>query len=328
MVDYTRATGSTGIMLIRDTGTNVEFWITSNNSSTFHFQLPWSYTINNVASAPQQYRYEAGMGYRRLGIWNITTSQTVVFRLGATGTSGFGGPTTFSQFINRATVVPAPTIVTLTEVTQNSMRAEFRDNGDGGSPLLEWHLGYGTDPVTPQTIITYPGPIIITGLTPGTTYYFWGRGRNAIGIGPWGPRGQATTLRVPDAPNPPTMSSTSQLSTIATFTPNGDGGTPITAYEVGYNTNPTDDPTTSLPAVSPQGILDLDAGTTYYFRVRARNAIGWSPWSSSTLLRTRAGALVKVGPIWKDAVPYVRVAGVWRVARPWIRSAGVWKESI
>lgn len=328
MVDYTRSTGTTGIMLIRDTGTIVEFWITSNNSQTFHFQLPWSYTVNGFTSGTQQYRYEAGMGYRRLGFWNVTTSQTVTFRLHATGTAGFGGPTTFNQFINRATVPPPPTVVTLTELSHNSVKAEFSSNGDGGNSPVNWELGYGIDPNSPQIIIPYTIPVTITGLTPGTTYYFWGRGYNAFGYSGWGPRAQVTTWRVPDPPNPPVISDISQGSAIATFTPNGDGGTPITTYEVGYSTSPTDDPSTTLVATSPQGIVNLTPATPYYFRVRARNAVGWSPWSSATLAKTLVGALIKVGSVWKDAVPYVKVAGVWRLARPWVRSAGVWKESL
>ncbi len=104
MVDYNKSTGSSGTMRIRDTGTTVEFWLNAGNSTTFNHDLPWGYTINGVTSNNRTFDYSAGDGWQRLGAWGVTTSQTVTFRLGDTGTSGFGGPTTHSVTINRAKV--------------------------------------------------------------------------------------------------------------------------------------------------------------------------------------------------------------------------------
>jgi len=74
MTDYTRSTGSTGTMLIRDTGTTVEFWINSNNSTTFDHELPWGYSVNGVTNNTLEANYNAGMGWLFLGSWTVTYS--------------------------------------------------------------------------------------------------------------------------------------------------------------------------------------------------------------------------------------------------------------
>jgi hypothetical protein len=317
-------------MLIRDYGDIVEFWITSANSTTFTDHLPWGWTING-STGNATYNYPAGGDWRRLGNYLVTTSQDVTFRIGSTGTSGFGGPTTFTVHINRQTVPPAPSVVTLSQITSTSMVGSFTSNGDGQSQIFEWTIGYGTDPNTPQFFNSSGLTAPISGLSSGVTYYFWARGRNALGWGPYGPRSSATTLRVPDAPSPPVVSPASQTSLVADFSQStivNDGGSPVTLFETGYTTSPTGNPTTSLTGSSPITFVNLQPATTYYVKLRAKNAIGWSPWSTATVSRTIAGARVKSGGVWKEAIPYVRVSGVWKLARPWLRDIGIWKETI
>lgn len=102
MTDFNHPTGSSGDMLIRITGSTLQYFINSNNSTTFDNDLHWSYTINGVTSGTQTARYNAGAGWLLLGTWTVNYSQTVTFNLQATGTGGFGGPTSFSQAITVA----------------------------------------------------------------------------------------------------------------------------------------------------------------------------------------------------------------------------------
>jgi hypothetical protein len=334
MTDYTRGTGSSGTMMIRDqwspgsTNYNVEFWINSNNSSTFSDHIPWSYVDNGVPSSSFSYNYPAGAGWRRVGVYNHWSSGQVDFKLGATGTSGFGGPTTLSVYLNRATVPPAPSAVRYSNLTSTSVTAAFDGQGDGGSVIYTWQLGYGLSWFAPEIIINSTGTSNLTGLTPGTTYYMWARGVNAQGNGPWSPISSVTTLRVPFTMDPPVASNLTQISALLAFTAPADGGAPITSYQVGYSTNPSDlAPTTSILATSPQLMTGLQPATTYYFFARAQNSVGWSQWSAHSVVKTIAGARVNVAGVWKDAVPYVRDSGTWKLARPWVRDIGVWKES-
>lgn len=237
---YTKPTGSSGTMKIVDLNPggasgNVEFWLNSNNSTTYNHDLPWGYTINGVTDNTNTFDYSAGDGWQRLGVWNVTTSQTVTFRLYDTGTTGFGGPTTFNQAISRATV--------------------------------------------------------------------------------------------PAAPSTPTFNTVQPTSLNVLWTPNSNGGAAITNYEIAYG--PTTTPTIFVTSTtSPKAITGLTPGTTYYFKVRAQNSVGWSAYSTQSSVMTIAGVRVKVAGVWKIAVPYVKVAGVWKLARPYVRVGGVWKETI
>lgn len=322
MTDWTKSTGSSGTMMIRDTGTTVEFWLKAG-SSTYAYNMPWGYTINGGTNNSQTFRFESGGAWQRLGSWNITYNQTVNFHIGSTGTSGLGGPTDFSHAISRATAPSPPYPPNLTVNSDTIITATFSDGPDGGSPINIRLIEYGTDPNAPQSQ-NAPGPI--GGLTPGTTYYFWAITHNAVGWSSRSGRSQATTLRVPDAPSSPVMSDITQLTMIANYSPNGDGGASISSYEVCYGTDPVT-PQVVVTASPGTTISNLLPGTTYYFWARVGNSVGWSPWSARSTARTIAGARIKVGSVWKEAVPYVRDGGVWKVARPWGRVAGVWKES-
>jgi len=331
MTDYTRSTGNSATMMIRDKWSpgsgdyNVEFWLNSNNSVTYDHELPWSYSVVGGSSSGNA-NYNAGAGWLRVAVANHWGSGNVTFHIGATGTSGFGGPTDFTVWLNRATVPPATSSVTLSSITSTSMVTQFSGNGDGGSAITEWQLTYGTDPNTGQTLVASSGTLTVTGLTPGTVYYFWARGVNAMGAGPWSARSTATTLRVPDATSSPVISDITQITCVATFTANGDGGAAITAYQVGYGTS-SSAPLTTVDGDSPKAITGLLPATTYYFWARALNSVGWGPWSESSTARTIAGARIKDGTVWREAVPYVRAGGVWKLARTWGKVGGIWKET-
>lgn len=219
-----------------------------------------------------------------------------------------------------------PSMPLISSITNNSVFVTFED-GTGGAPIDSREIGYGTNPTTPQTIVPSDGSTTISGLSPGTTYYFWARTHNAAGYSDWSPRASATTHRVPDAPNAAGFSSLTQTSVSVSWTANGNGGAPITGYDIGYGTN-SSSPTTIISAsTSPKTVTGLEPGTLYYFWVRAKNYVGASPWSAKTSVETIAGAWVKVGSTWKKAIPYVNVNGVWKLARVWVRSAGTWKET-
>lgn len=91
---------------------------------------------------------------------------------------------------------PAPTPVSFLDVDQTSVRIKFSDRGDGGQPILERQLGYGTNPSAPVSTMDPDGSGIddVTGLDPGKLYYFWVRSRNSIGWGPWSPRSEVLLI--------------------------------------------------------------------------------------------------------------------------------------
>lgn len=85
-------------------------------------------------------------------------------------------------------VPDAPNPVGFSNITQTSIDTGFIFTGwDGRSDILEWQTGYGLDPNAPQYFLSGAFQHI-TNLQRASAYYFWGRGRNAYGWGPWSGR--------------------------------------------------------------------------------------------------------------------------------------------
>jgi hypothetical protein len=130
----------------------------------------------------------------------------------------------------------------------------------------------------------------------------------------------------PAAPEPQRIYGTTPTSTIYQFSSNGNGGLKILEWQVGYGTNPTT-PQHNKKSSGTSVITGLKPATTYYIWSRGRNSKGWGAWSSRMSVRTAAGARVKIGKVWREAVVYVRVKGKWVIAEPWVKSGGKWKKT-
>lgn len=196
MVDYTKSTGSSGTMMIRDTGSYVEFWLKAA-SATHNDALPWDYVVNGwSAGAWKHFNFQSGGNWQRVSRFNITYTQTVTFKIGDSGTNGLGGPTTFSHAINRAKAPDPPSAVTLSSVTTNSVFATFTDGDNNGDAIDNRQIGYGTNDTTVQKTVTSDKSTSITGLTPGTKYYFWARTHNSEGWSSWSSRRDTTTISI------------------------------------------------------------------------------------------------------------------------------------
>lgn len=328
MTDYKKSTGSTGTMMIRVNNPTVEFWINSGSSSTFNHDLPWGYTVNGTTNNSRQSDYSAGDGWVKLGSWSVTTDQTVIFRLFDTGTSGFGGPTTLSVGIDRASAPDAPAKPVISSITVNSMRVRWSAGDSNGAPADLYQLARNTSNTTSGAFVfSSDGDTTVTGLAAGTTYYFWARSHNAKGYSPWSPVVSAKTLQVGPAPDQVITSDPDQSSFVASFTDNGGNGSTITARQLAYNTTNTPTGATTVAYSGVMTVTGLTPATTYYVWGRVQNAAGWSAWSPVAIQRTIAGAWYNDNSVWKEAIPYVKIGSVWKLARPWVRDAGVWKEA-
>lgn len=256
------------------------------------------------------------------GLWN---TQTWYFWGRGHNSQGWGG------WSARASAIPfhipdAPTIVTPSAPTNNKIHVSFRGNWDGGQAIDNWQVGYGTDPNTPQLFWDHAqsGEQDITGLTQNSNYYFWARGHNAQGWGPWGGRGSLRTQGVPDPPSSVVLSGATQTTMNTAFTLNADNGQAISGQQIGYGKNP-DAPEAYTDVTLNDILRNLEAGTLYYFWSRAKNVYGFGALSVRASARTVAGAWVNVNGVWKEAVPFVNVNGEWKLAQAWARIAGVWK---
>lgn len=330
MVDHTRSTGSTATMLIRDTGTHVQFWLRAGNTTSYDHDLQYGFTVNGVSDNTNTFRFVSGGSWQMIRQWAVSYSQTVQWRLEATGTAGIGGPTVFSVWIDRHRVPDAPSAPRASLIKATSMVIKFDDPADiGGTALDGREIVYrkaGADTSTNVHVSSWDRNSTITGLTAGTSYYFYARVHNEKGWGPYSPRTTATTLDEPDVPGVVTFSELQQRSVKVSFIDGDNNGTAITGRQVGYSLT-TGNPTNLVTYSGPTTITGLQPATKYYFRSRTQNSIGWSNWGPTSEVTTLAGVRINVNGVWKTAIPYVKVNGVWRIARPWGRQFGYWEET-
>lgn len=218
----------------------------------------------------------------------------------------------------------------ITSYTNTRVNGKATANGTGGKPILEWELAWGTNPSHVQNTgnLNLDGSGFVSGLTPAQTYYFWNRVRNADGWSEYSARTSVITKDVPDAPSAPIPSSKSQTSVKVNIKPNGNGGSTILGYTLAYGLSSSS--ATDSVSGGSSGVFELtnlSPGKTYYFWGKATNTWGDSAWSARSQVDLIAGAWVKVGFVWKRAVPYVRDGGVWKLAQPYVRQGGVWKQT-
>lgn len=93
-----------------------------------------------------------------------------------------------------ATSPAPPSKVTLSQVNATSVHATFGDGNNNGAPITAREIGYGTSDYEAQKRISSDQSTTITGLTPGTKYFFKARTKNSQGWSDWGPATSATTL--------------------------------------------------------------------------------------------------------------------------------------
>lgn len=328
MTDYTKATGSSGTMMIRDTGTTVEFWLKAG-SSTFAYNLGWGYYVNGAWSSYRDFRFESGGSYQKLGSVTVTTDQTVGFRIEDSGTSGLGGPTSFTISVDRTSAPGTPGAWAIEQIADTWVQGDTDSMPNGGLAIDQIQVRYDDSSTAASPAYAsdtnLDGYFSITGLLRGKTYYFWVRTHNAKGWSPWSARTQATTHNFPPAPTAPVLSEIKQTSLKTVYSGNGDGGSPITAWETGYGT----DPTTPQTIVTGYNLTltGLSPGAVYYVWGRGKNKYGAGAWSARSTATLLAGAWVDVAGVKKRAVPYVKTGGVWKVAESWAKIAGLWKVS-
>jgi titin len=223
-------------------------------------------------------------------VTGLTNGVTYYFKVEAVNAIGSSAPSNEASATptSSATVPDAPTVLVAspgdTAVTLNWTAPV----SDGGSPIIGYNVFEGTSPggesttpvngsLLPATVSSY----IVTGLTNGVIYYFTVEAVNAIGNSAPSDEASATptsSVTTPGAPLALMATPGRRQITLSWTAPTSDGGTPILGYNVymgktsgGESTKPIN--ASLLPSTSYL-VTGLKNGKTYYFIVKAANAVG------------------------------------------------------
>ena len=185
-----------------------------------------------------------------------------------------------------------------------SLTVSWTAPADGGSAIIDYDVG-----VKPAggSWTEYSGPANLTlvqgtshrmeipNLTNGIQHEVKVRARNSVGFGPWSDVTTQTPKGPPEAPAQPTVIPGNGSLTVSWSAPSN-GGEAIADYDVQYRER-VDSNThrwvhwqsgVTSTALSTT-ITGLTNGDTYPVQVRARNSLGYSPWSSSRFASPGAG---------------------------------------
>lgn len=193
------------------------------------------------------------------------------------------------NFTIRQIVVPTASTQAATGITARGATLNGTIGDDGGA-ACQYQFRYKkaggtyastgfTGSVRTGQAFSYP----LSGLDPGTTYYFAAQAQNSAGAGPW--TGDLSFTTLPTSPSVACLGATNVGVTSATL--NGrisDDGGAVCQYEFRYKKESGSYTSTGYTGAVHTGdafsypLSGLEPGTSYYFSVRAKNSAGETGW--------------------------------------------------
>jgi fibronectin type 3 domain-containing protein len=156
---------------------------------------------------------------------------------------------------------------------------------NGGTPITGYEIYRGTTS-NGETYLASVGSSIRSyvdsAVVAGTTYYYKVRAVNAVGPGSYSSEVSAVSIAGPSAPQNLVATAGAQQVVLTWSAPASDGGSAITSYKIYRGTSSNGE--TYLTSVSSSLLTYTDtgltAGTRYYYKVTAVNAVGESSYSN------------------------------------------------
>lgn len=272
------------------------------------FQISWTTIIGatsyqiDVATDPSFMNFVPG--YSAFSVTN--NSLTVTSLNGNTmyyvRVRAMDGPTpSFNS--NHVTVLTLPSSPSISS-TSNISETNFKVNWLYLVGISEYQLDVAHDANFTQILTGFPqttnlNSLLVSGLQPGTTYYCRLRVKNLTGFSPY-----STTVPVLTLPDPP-VALTPTLVSPSYFVAGWKSVASANQYLL--EVSPYENFSTLLPEYNPSVVSDtskqvngLQAGKTYYFRIKAKNATGESAYSNVISLPTVADIPSPLAPSVED----------------------------
>ena len=231
---------------------------------------------------------------------SLTPGDHYTFTVAATNLIGTGPASAASGAVVPADVPGAPRAVAAVRGNGQATISWSAPATDGGAAITGFRVTSSPAMPTPyacsQSVLTgSSSTCVFAGLTNGVTYSFTVTAINAIG------ESQASiasnTVTPASAPGAPTLGTVTRgdgSATVRWTAPSANGGSALTGYAVAVT------PSVTVPVACRSDVLTgastscvftgLANGTSYYFRVRALNAVGTGSYSAES------SAVVPAGP--------------------------------
>jgi hypothetical protein len=257
--------------------------ITYNGGATVTASgVVWSTTSTPTIALATKTTNGAASGTYTSNITGLTPGTLYYVRSYATNSMGtnYGAQTSFTT-LNTATIAATASAISITSSTAT---IGGTITADGGASVTSRGVVYGTSSLSSTFSVTSGTgtgtyTIGLTGLSPATTYYVRSFATNSVGT-VYGTETSFSTIAVAPSLTTTAASSITKYAASAGGTITSNGGSVITASGICWSTTATptisDSKTTdgTTSGVFTSAITGLTAGTTYYVRAYAINAIG------------------------------------------------------
>ena len=185
-----------------------------------------------------------------------------------------------------AATVPAAPAKPAAAPLNAAARVTWKAPANGGSAINRYIVTpfIGATAQTPRTFNSTAVSQVITGLTNSTTYTFKVKAHNAVGTGANSPASNAVKVGTPAGPAKPQVAPGNAAARVNWVAP-ANNGSAITGYVVTPFVGTTAQPAHTYNSTAlAQGVTGLTNGTSYTFRVAAKNARGIGPMSAASLV--------------------------------------------
>ena len=239
----------------------------------------------------------------------LTPSTQRFYRVSAINSQGAGTASSSATAITAAATRPGrPTGLTATAVGRDKIKLSWTaPTDDGGKAITGYRIDYQPQRGWP-TLVDNTGTTATEytheGLAPSTTHTYLVRARNGSGprdVGAFSNQVTATTdaATAPGAPSSVTATADGPTTiNLSWAAPADDGGAAITGYRVEFRVAVNSGNWTVLPDVATlaQSVENLQAGTTIYARVTAKNSVGYGTASEVVNATTSSTARAPAAP--------------------------------